>query len=238
MIDEMTMSVHCPQCQALVTKDTKKFENMFFCSTCKRSFSLFIGEDLPGNDASENPDRIKENVFNIQKEWMHLHRQRHDPKILLWLSAVLLILAFIGIWKHQARWSEQPEFRYLIASLNLPISTHKSDWVTDNASAEWFIRNDGSPVLVVEGRITRNTAKESPPPHITISARSKDVGRENWKQTIVITQPPLTQLIRRAPYIPPPPDLLPLKPGTNRNFILVLESMPPQAATIRLSAAL
>ncbi len=161
-------------------------------------------------------------------------------RVLPWLAGVFLVIAGLGLWTQRDAWLDDPKARATLINLGLPLAIRDKDWRIPPASvhAEWVRRDDGSQVLVIEGKVENRLEAELPPPyiHVTVFDRMHP-DRALIERTLPITEPPLMATIRRAPFAPPPEDALPVAPLGERGFVLVLEGLPGNAGEFALSPA-
>ena len=153
---------------------------------------------------------------------------------------MFLVIAGLGLWTQRDAWLDDPKARATLINLGLPLAIRDKDWRIPPASvhAEWVRRDDGSQVLVIEGKVENRLEAELPPPyiHVTVFDRMRP-DRALVERTLPITEPPLMATIRRAPFAPPPEDALPVAPLGERGFVLVLEGLPDNAGEFALSPA-
>ncbi len=162
---------------------------------------------------------------------------RRGPRIWPWLAAMLLLIAGAGFYVQKDRWLANPALRGMLANLHLPLPPRDDDWLVEPASvmAQWIKREDGSQVLVIEGKVRNRLPAELPPPAIEIVFFDPDApDRILDRRLMPITAPPTLAAIRRAPWSPPPADIIPVPPRGERAFVLVLERLPEQTGDFTL----
>ena len=164
--------------------------------------------------------------------------ERRSPRILAWMSWVVLIIAIAGFSYNHRSWSDNLWLRSVLLNLHMPITVHASDWriPPDSIHAEWLKRNDGSAVLVIEGRVENRLHAELATPYIQVTVydalhADKTVKRE----TLPITQPPAVDAIRHAPWVAPPQDDVPVAAAGSRGFMLVMDDLPAHAGAFTLA---
>jgi len=161
-------------------------------------------------------------------------------RVLPWLVGVLFVVAILGFWTQRDAWLDNPGLRATLINLGAPLAVRDKDWRIPPASvhAEWINRDDGSQVLVIEGRVKSLLECELPPPYIRVSVFDRArPGHVLVERTLPITRPPLMTTIRHAPFAPPPVDMLPVAPLGDRGFVLVLEQLPANAGEFTLTPA-
>jgi len=156
-----------------------------------------------------------------------------------WLLAMALLITVVGLWSTHDAWLDNPWLRSVLINTGLPLQVRNKDWHIQPKSvqAQWIRRNDGSRVLVIEGRVKNMLQCEIIPPaiHFSIFARG-DPKHLLLERKLLISQPPLMSDIRHAPYVTPPQDHVPVTALSERSFVLVLGGLPENAGDFALSA--
>jgi len=164
---------------------------------------------------------------------------RARVRIMPWLLTVILLIAVTGFWfKHDA-WLDDPWLRSVLINVGLPVEVRDKDWYIQPESihAQWIKRDNGSQVLVIEGRVKNLLQCELVPPAIRFSIFAKDDPEHLLlERELLISQPPLMVAIRHAPYIVQPEDRVPVTALGDRGFMLVLEGLPKNAGDFTLTA--
>jgi hypothetical protein len=164
--------------------------------------------------------------------------ERRAPRILTWISGVMLLIAIAGFaYNHQA-WGENIWLRSMLLNLHFPVTVHASDWRIPPSSvhAEWLKRDDGSAVLVIEGRVDNLLHARLATPWIQVTVYDAFHSDKTLKRkTFPITLPPAIDAIRHAPWVLPPQDNVPVAAAGNRGFILVMDDLPQHAGEFTLN---
>jgi hypothetical protein len=163
--------------------------------------------------------------------------ERRTPRLLTWMSGIMLLIAIAGFaYNHQA-WGENIWLRSMLLNLHFPLRVHATDWRIPPSSvhAEWLKRDDGSAVLVIEGRVDNLLHTRLATPWIEVTVYDAFHSDKTVKRkTFPITLPPAIDAIRHAPWVPPPQDNVPVAAAGNRGFILVMDDLPQHAGEFTL----
>lgn len=165
--------------------------------------------------------------------------QRKAVNIWPWLVAILLLIAVTGLWMNRDLWLDNPWIRSVMINAGLPVDVRDKDWrvMPESVRAQWIKRDDKSHVLVIDARVKNLLQCELPPPRIRVLVYgSDDPDRIVMERTMPITEPPLIDAIRHAPFVTPPENNLPVTARSDRGFILVLENLPKNAGDFSLLA--
>lgn len=163
---------------------------------------------------------------------------RARVRIMPWLLTIMFVIAAAGFWSRHDAWLDDPWLRSVLINMGLPVEVRDKDWRIQPASvqAQWVKRDDGSQVLVIEGRVKNLLQCELAPPAIHFSLFAKDDPEHLLLQReLPVSQPPLMVAIRRTPYIVPPEDHVPVTALGDRGFVLVLEGLPKNAGDFTLT---
>jgi len=163
---------------------------------------------------------------------------RTNARIMPWLLTIVLVIAAAGFWSGHDAWLDDPWLRSVLINMGLPIEVRDKDWriQPESVQAQWVKRDDGSQVLVIEGRVKNLLQCELAPPAIHFSIFAKDDPEHLLLQReLPVSQPPLMIAIHRAPYIVPPEDHVPVTALGDRGFVLVLERLPKNAGDFTLA---
>jgi len=159
-------------------------------------------------------------------------------RIMPWLFAVILLIAAAGFGFKYEAWLDDPWLRSVLINVGAPLEVRDKDWhiLPESVQAQWVQRNDGSQALVIKGRVMNLLRCEIPPPaiHVSIFARN-DPERLLIEREFLISQPPLSEAIHRAPYLPPPEDQVPVTAMGDRDFVLVLQHLPERSGDFTLA---
>jgi len=165
---------------------------------------------------------------------------RTDVVIWPWLIVILLVIGTIGFWYKKDTWLDQPWFRSVMINMHLPVEVRNKDWfiVPSSVQGHWLKRDDGSQVLVIQGRIENRLFCELQPPRILVrffddSGITDSLG----EQLLPITEPPAMEQVKHAPFVMPSRDMVPVEAQGQRGFFLVVESLPERTADFTLSPA-
>ncbi len=162
---------------------------------------------------------------------------RRGPRIWPWLAAMLIAIAGAGFYVQKDQWLANPALRGMLANLHLPLPPRDDDWQVEPASvlAQWIRRDDGSRVLVIEGKVKNRLDADLPPPAIEIVFFDPDAPDQVLERRVLpITAPPSLEAIRHAPWSPPPVDDIPVPARGERAFVLVLERLPERTGDFTL----
>ena len=163
---------------------------------------------------------------------------RTRARIMPWLLTIILLIAAAGFWLKHDAWLDDPWLRSVLINVGLPVAVRDKDWYIqpDSVHAQWIKRDNGSQVLVIEGRVKSLLQCELAPPAIRFSIFAKDAPEHLLlERELVISQPPLMVAIRHAPYIVQPEDHVPVPALGDRGFVLVLEGLPKNAGDFTLA---
>ena len=164
--------------------------------------------------------------------------RRARASIMPWLLTVVLLIAASGFWFKRDAWLDDPWLRSVLINVGMPVEVRDKDWriPPESVQAQWIKRNDGSQVLVVEGRVKNLLQCELAPPAILFSLYAKDDPEHLLlKRELPMTQPPLMSAIRSTPFPQPPRDRIPITALADRGFVLVLEDLPENAGDFFLA---
>ncbi|MDQ6958070.1 MAG: hypothetical protein Q9M24_03035, partial [Mariprofundaceae bacterium] len=163
---------------------------------------------------------------------------RANVRIMPWLLTIMLLIATAGFWSRHDAWLDDPWLRSVLINVGLPVKVRDKDWhiQPESIRAQWVKREDGSQVLVIEGRVKNLLQCELAPPAIRFSIFVKnDPEHMLLQRELPVSQPPLMVAIRRTPYIVPPEDHVPVTALGDRGFVLVLEGLPKNAGDFTLT---
>jgi len=207
----------------------------------------FIPEFIRDNSiSSEETEPLAPSPFPDLKSPQREYETSHDAEneiprrtasIWPWLFGLLIIIAAAGFWVNKDSWIADPWLRSVMLNVGVPVQLQDSDWrvVPASVSAQWIKRDDGKHVLVIEGRVENLLQSEVAPPNIRLKLfATDDRNRLLREYTLPITQPPLLDAIRQAPFSAPPEDTVPLTALGSRGFILVLEDSPDEMGDFTL----
>lgn len=164
--------------------------------------------------------------------------EHRAPRLLTWLSGVMLIVAIAGFAYNHQSWAKNTWVRSMLLNLHLPITVHASDWRIPPSSvhAEWLKRDNGSAVLVIEGRVDNLLHTQLATPWIEVTVYDAIHSDKTVKRrTYPITLPPAIGAIRHAPWVSPPQDNVPVAAAGSRGFILVITDLPRYAGEFTLN---
>jgi len=156
-----------------------------------------------------------------------------------WLISVLMLTIVSGFWLQKDDWLDNRWFRSTAINAGLPLKLRDKDWrvIPESVHAQWIIRNNDSRALVIEGRVENLLTSELGLPKIEVAFFDKEHPDQILiSRLLEITLPPAVSAIRRAPFMLPDRDIIPVPPLGQRGFILLLESLPEQAGDFALTA--
>jgi len=163
---------------------------------------------------------------------------RASARIMPWLLTIMLIIAAAGFWFRHDAWLDDPWLRSVLINAGLPVAVRDKDWriQPESVQAQWVKRDDGSQVLVIEGRVKNLLQCELAPPAIRFSIFAKDDPEHLLlRLELPVSQPPLMIAIHHTPYVVPPEDHVPVSALGDRGFVLVLEGLPKNAGDFTLT---
>ena len=163
---------------------------------------------------------------------------RKEIRIWPWLVVILLIISGVGFWYKQDAWLDHPWVRSVLINLHLPVTVRDKDWVIvpESVQGNWLKRDDGSQVLIIQGRIENLLYCELSPPKILVRFFDESGITESLEERIMsITEPPSMEKVKHAPFVTPGLDRVAVEAQGQRGFFLVLESLPEQAADFTLN---
>jgi len=229
------MRIVCPHCQTAYRLDGVDEETILVCHRCGNVF---------------RHHQVKQDAKTIQAptptEEMHAgghllpsRPSRARARIMPWLLTIGLIMTTSGLWLTHDAWLDNPWLRSVLINTGFPLKVRNKDWriKPGTVQAQWIRRNDGSRILVIEGRVENLLQCEITPPAIHFSLFAKDAPKHLLlERELLISQPPLMSDIRHAPYVMPPEDQVPVTALGDRGFVLALEGLPENAGDFTLSA--
>ncbi len=224
----------CPHCQAAYKLGKIDEGTILVCHRCGTEFSPGQTEDTTTGQslASAKETHVNEQPLSPPPP----HTKAH---IMPWLLTIILLVTVAGIWSGHDTWMNSPWLRSVLINTGLPLEVRNRDWRIQPGSvqAQWIKRNDGSLILVIEGRVKNLLQCELIPPaiHFSIFTRN-DPKHLLLERNLLISQLPLTDDIRRVPYVTPPEDRVPVTALGELSFVLVLANMPKSAGDFTLSA--
>jgi len=223
------MRVVCPYCETTYQIEGVDEETILVCHLCGAEF-----------DANQQPEDIQGSAETSSDEETPLlpPPPRTTPHIMPWLLSILLIVTATGIWVRHDAWLDNPWLRSVLINIGLPIEVRDKDWhiQSESVHAQWVKRDDGSQVLVIEGRVKNLLQCELHLPAIHINIFANNNPKHLLLQReLPISQPPLMVTIHSTPYIAPPEDHLPVTALGDRGFTLVLKGLPKNAGDFTLS---
>ncbi len=225
------MRVVCPYCETTYQIKEVDEETTLICHLCGAEFDVDQqSEDTQTIDATHSDKDNEETPLPPPP--------RSAPRIMPWLLTILLIITATGIWVNHDAWLDNPWLRSVLINMGLPIEVRDKDWriQSESVHAQWIKRDDGSQILVIEGRVKNLLQCELHLPAIHISIFANNNPRHLLLQReLPITQPPLQITIHSSPYITPPEDHLPVTASGDRGFVLVLDGLPKNAGDFTLS---
>lgn len=185
------------------------------------------GDDTPPSEAEASEE--------VPEEPMVLRRKKSS--IWPWLVMILLLLGSSGFYFKQDTWLSHPWVRSLLINAHIPLPVRNEDWsiVSDSVQAQWISRQDGSRVLLIEGKVENRLYCSMNPPKILVRFFAPGSNNLQAEQTHIITEPPTVGQIRQAPYITPAKDKVPVESRGSRTFMLVIENSPKGGDHFELS---
>jgi len=163
---------------------------------------------------------------------------RKEMSIWPWLIIILLIISGAGFWYKQDVWLDHPWVRSVLINLHLPVTVRNKDWVIvpESVQGNWLKRDDGSQILLIQGRIENRLYCDLSPPKILVRFFDESGITDSLEERIMpITEPPSMEKVKHAPFVTPDLDKLAIEAQGQRGFFLVLESLPEQAADFTLN---
>lgn len=196
---------------------------------------LSISKILEEESDGTQPSAIEEGTEIPEDSSVILHRKK--SRIWPWLAMMLLLLGSGGFYFKQDAWLSHPWVRSLLINAHISLPLRNEDWniVSGSVQAQWISRQDGSRVLLIEGKVENRLYCSMNPPKILIRFFAPGSNDALAEQTHIITDPPTIQQIRQAPYITPAKDKVPVESRGSRTFMLVIENSPKGGAHFELS---
>jgi len=162
---------------------------------------------------------------------------RRPTRLWPWLFLLLFIGVIAGFWTNKDAWLNDAWLRSVLINLDIPVQPQDSDWrvAPKSVTAQWIKRDDGKHVMIIEGRVENLLQSEIAPPNLRLQLfAADDTNRKLREHILPITQPPLLDAIRHAPFMAPQEDTVPVPALGSRGFILVLEEMPGEVGDFTL----
>ncbi len=193
-------------------------------------------ETVPVTEATADTE-ADTNADSIAKE-LTTPPARKRVTIWPWLVFILLLIGGTGFWYKKDAWLDHPWLRSVFINMHLPVEVRNKDWliIPDSVQGQWLKRDNNSQVLVIQGRIENRLYCELPPPQILIRFfDDSGIDESLGEKLLTITEPPLIEQIKRAPFVIPPEDKIPVEAQGQRGFILVVESLPERTSDFTLT---
>lgn len=189
-------------------------------------------------EASTNSEPVAANEAITPSELQEpIPPSRSDISIWPWLVVILLVISGGGFWYKQDVWLDHPWVRSVLINLHLPVAVRDKDWVIvpESVQGNWLKRDDGSQVLIIQGRIENRLYCELSPPKILVRFFDESGIDDALEERVMpITEPPSMEKVKHAPFDKPELDRVAVEAQGQRGFFLVLESLPEQAADFSL----
>lgn len=163
---------------------------------------------------------------------------RSNVEIWPWLIVMLLVIGSVGFWYKKDAWLDDPWFRSVLINLHLPVEVRDRDWfiIPSSVQGHWLERDDGSQVLIIEGRIENLLYCDLAPPKILVRFfDDTGITESLGEKLMAITEPPSMEQIRHAPFKLPDSDKIDIESQGQRGFFLVVENLPERTADFTLS---
>jgi len=164
--------------------------------------------------------------------------QRAEVVLWPWMIVMLLVIGSVGFWYKKDAWLDNPWFRSVLMNIYLPVEVRDKDWfiIPGSVQGHWLKRDDGSQVLVVQGRVENLLYSKLPPPKILVRFYDDSGITDSLGETLMpITEPPSMDQVRHAPFKTPAVDKVAVESKGQRGFFLVLEELPERTADFTLS---
>jgi len=236
-LQSAAMHVTCPQCHATYQLNTDVHHALLVCHRCQTEFTVDDDIDIP---ASENLIPVQEiDVPKASFNAMHPGLKRKKTRMWPWLTAVLLIIAGLGVQHNRDIWLQQTWVRDILIQLHYPLQTQAGDWLLlrNQSHRQWMTRQDGSKVLILTGRIQNQLDGAQLLPRLRVQFYDVQGAPPTRTRTLAITMPPSLPQIRHAPYVPPSIDRTPIPAHGYRDFTLIFEHVPEQSRDISIAVS-
>ncbi len=154
-----------------------------------------------------------------------------------WLLTAFALSAGVGFWAQHEAWLDNRWFRSTLINIGIELPMRAKDWRIQAQSlhAKWVIQSDGSKILVVQGRIDNLMRSDMKLPRIQLVFFSKvDARQEVGRMERPIRLAPSERQLHQVPYAPPPLDNGEVAALGQRDFTLVIESIPKGAGNFTL----
>lgn len=164
--------------------------------------------------------------------------QRAEVALWPWMIAMLLVIGSVGFWYKKDAWLDNPWFRNVLMNIYLPVEVRDKDWfiIPGSVQGHWLKRDDGSQVLVVQGRVENLLYSKQAAPKILVRFYDDSGITDSLGEKLMpITEPPSMDQVRHAPFKTPPVDKVAVESQGQRGFFLVLEELPERTADFTLS---
>ena len=224
------MSLYCPQCHSLQQIDADTEETSFFCQNCGGEFNSTDHAEATENrgDDSEQSDDTDAPVCDVS-EHGDMPPQRESVHIWPWFLVMLIIMIGSGFFAQKEKWLDNRWLRSTATNLGLPLEKRDKDWLVlaESIQPEWIIRADNSKALIIRGRLKNLLASDLLPPMIEITFyAASEPARILGTQQLPVTMRPDALSIKQVPFVRPAIDSMPISPLSQREFTLIIESLP------------
>jgi len=197
-----------------------------------------LNEEPRDETATNNDPEPTDKALAISETVEPTPPARKEISIWPWLVVILLIISGTGFWYKQDVWLDHPWVRSVLINLHLPVSVRDKDWVIvpESVQGNWLKRDDGTQVLIIQGRIENLLYCELSPPKILVKFFDESGITDSLEERIMpITEPPSMEKVKHAPFVTPALDRVAVEAQGQRGFFIVLESLPEQAADFTLN---
>ena len=188
--------------------------------------------------ATDTEAEMNNEVMAVSEPLTSAPPVRKEMSIWPWLIIILLIISGTGFWYKQDLWLDHPWVRSVLINLHLPVTVRDKDWVIvpESVQGNWLKRDDGSQVLLIQGRIENRLYCDLAPPKILVRFFDESGITDSLEERVMpITEPPSMEKVKHAPFVTPDLDKVEIEAQGQRGFFLVLESLPEQAADFTLN---
>jgi len=244
-IQHAGMHPECPQCKKQITSHAAEASQL--CQNCgyksdstDQTHIIEHGtpENAPRNDTGTAAVTVDQSG-DLHPEHEEMGPQRNTVQIWPWLMAIVSVVIASGLFTQKEQWLDNRWLRSSAINLGVPLDKRDKDWliVAKSIQPEWVERTDGSSILIIRGRLKNLLSSKLPPPKLEITFyAATEPNQPLGIQRLHLTMRPDEQAIKHVPFLSPAEDLMPISPLSQREFTLVIESVPDGTGDFTLSA--
>jgi len=246
-IQHAGMSLQCPQCHSTQQIEANNSDTSLYCQNCGHQLDSAEQADkteIRALDSNQHNNTEKsfdtpDQAGNVQPKHEEMPPQRKTVHIWPWLLFMLLIVISSGFYMQKEQWLDNRWLRSNAINLGWPLESRDKDWliVAESVKPEWIIRNDGSKILIIRGQLKNLLASTLLPAKLEISFYAlHQPSQILTTRQLDLTMRPDEQTIKQVPFVRPAIDTMPVSPLSQREFTIVIESLPDGSGDFTLSA--